>query len=453
MTTTVGELIVHQKPLITAATAVYELDPFLAKKFTVESRYGEIIRLYQAIGPKIHLPRAVCPLGVKDDRSVGQKIAVNCTLVPKNAEQVRVIKEATDLLKSGHSFILQAYTGFGKTAITQQIIANIGCTTLIIVPKEDLIDRWREDIHKFLGIPIKDIGFVRENKFDVAGKNIVIGMLHSLVIPGRYPSWLNTYFGLVIADEVHRLGAETFSRAAGMFTAKLRMGLSATPERQDGKEVVFYSHIGPVLVKTIEKPMSPKVLRYTTTWECPRVVRRDPMTGIRRIVRLPHSPGRLTNIVQHIARDHSRNLLICKLIMSCYQKGRKLVVFTDLLEHITQLKLMLTMGNKIKESEIGIYVGGMNSKQRDKASICPIMFATYKMMGEGTNIPWLDACILATPRSEVEQIVGRILREYPDKKRPVVMDLVDSDSPVLSGYAKARLRFFVKLNAEVKRMQ
>ena len=58
-----------------------------------------------------------------------------------------------------------------------------------------------------------------------------------------------------------------------MFPAKWRLGLSATPDRADGKELVVYSHIGPIRAKTEAQLMVPKVLRFTSAWQCPRVLR------------------------------------------------------------------------------------------------------------------------------------------------------------------------------------
>jgi superfamily II DNA or RNA helicase len=72
------------------------------------------------------------------------------------------------------------------------------------------------------------------------------------------------------------------------------------------------------------------------------------------------------------------------------------------------------------------------------------------MASEATDIPWLDTCVLAAPRANVVQIVGRIRREYPDKKEPVVLDLVDVDSTVLRNYAEARMKWYKSLGAEVK---
>jgi len=94
----------------------------------------------------------------------------------------------------------------------------------------------------------------------------------------------------------------------------------------------------------------------------------------------------------------------------------------------------------------------MNAEQRKTASVKPVILTTYRMMSEGTDIPWLDTCVMGTPRADVVQIVGRIRREYPDKPQPIVMDFIDRDSPVFAGYANKRLNWYKKLGAEVKRM-
>ena len=74
------------------------------------------------------------------------------------------------------------------------------------------------------------------------------------------------------------------------------------------------------------------------------------------------------------------------------------------------------------------------------------------MMGEGTDIDWLDTCILAMPRAHVIQPVGRIRRACEDKKPPVVIDIIDEDSPVFKNYAKSRAKWYISIGAIVKDM-
>jgi hypothetical protein len=93
-----------------------------------------------------------------------------------------------------------------------------------------------------------------------------------------------------------------------------------------------------------------------------------------------------------------------------------------------------------------------DKEAREREKVKPIVFTTFSMMGEGTNLDWLATCILAMPRSKVTQPVGRIRREYPDKLPPVVMDVVDDDSPVFSGYANSRLAWYESIGCTVKDM-
>jgi superfamily II DNA or RNA helicase len=73
----------------------------------------------------------------------------------------------------------------------------------------------------------------------------------------------------MVVHNCHRVAADQFSSVCFNVPAKLRLGLSATPERQDGKEFVLHAHIGPIRVKTKVLAMLPKVLVYTPDWECP----------------------------------------------------------------------------------------------------------------------------------------------------------------------------------------
>jgi superfamily II DNA or RNA helicase len=289
----------------------------------------------------------------------------------------------------------------------------------------------------------------------VVGTKFVVAMIHSLSKDGRYPDWITKEFGLVIFDECHRVPADQFSTVVDMFPARLRLGLSATPERADGKDLMVQAHIGPIRAKTESQLMIPKVLRFKSGWECPRVLRPDPETGQRRVMRIPHEPGKTTHVEKMMAADSVRNHLIADLVNSAYRKGRKTVIFSTLHAHLNSLHRACQKTFSISGREMGFYVGAHSKaerEQREREKVKPIIWTTYSMMSEGTSIDWLDTCILAIPRSNVTQPVGRIRREYPDKGEPVVMDIADHDSPVFSGYAASRVRWYQSLGCDVKEM-
>ena len=103
----------------------------------------------------------------------------------------------------------------------------------------------------------------------------------------------------------------------------------------------------------------------------------------------------------------------------------------------------------VPEEAMAFYVGGMTEKAREEAKTKPVIWATYAMTSEATDIPWLDTAVLATPRANVTQAIGRVLREWPDKNRPVVYDLVDQGFPILEALANKRLSVYRSLNSEI----
>lgn len=445
------ELILTEQPILTEASAVYPYSVDLQKKFTLTSRFGDVYRCFIRKEDKIYLPREIAPTGKIDRRGEGVKIDAKCIIEPRNSEQSRVIKESTDLLLKGRSHIVRAGTGFGKTACALKIAANVGKTTLIVVTKEDLYNQWLKEVHKFWKIPKSEIGQIRQDVCDVAGKKVVVAMLHSLCKEGRYPSHVYRMFGLVIFDEVHRIAADSFMTVCNMVTAKLRLGLSATPNRKDGKDVVIFAHIGPILVKTDMVTLSPLVLRYKTGWKCPRIKKKNPLTGVYEYQKMNHTPGKTMHLSKKLAKDPDRNQMIVTLIKTAYKKDRDIIVFTDLRDHV-DLIISLCVRAGIPRQDLTPYISGMKKSEIEKAKSIRVKVATWGMMGEGTDIPWADTCILGMPRSDVEQPVGRILREYPNKKTPVVFDLLDDDSPVFAGYATKRMSFYRKKKSEIKTM-
>lgn len=449
--TMLSDLLRQDAPLSVGATAVYPYKPVIERKYRFTSRYGEEVPLCRVDGQHIHLPRALCPVGGLDQRVDGQKVVFPKGPTPR-PNQVDIFAETAAFLAKGQSGIVAAYTGWGKTFLGYHAAHSVQRKTLVVTTKDDIYKQWIDGAPAALGIEPHEVGEIRGDKCEVVGTKFVVAMIHSLSKDGRYPDWIVNDFGLVIFDECHRLPAEQFQEVATMFPARLRLGLSATVERSDGKELLVYAHVGPVRAKTESELLIPKVLRFQTAWECPRVLRTNRETGQKTVVRMPHEPGKTTHIEKIVAADPARNHMIAEAIVTAYEKGRKTVVFSTLHDHLNSLhRAFVDLG--IPGREIGAYIGASTKAEqaaREKIKARPVLLTTYSMMAEGTNLPWLDTCALAMPRSNVTQPVGRIRREYEDKAEPVVMDFIDGDSPVFSGYATSRLSWYRKIGCVVK---
>jgi superfamily II DNA or RNA helicase len=432
------QLRLHEKPLFTQAAAVYPYSDQLAEEFTAVSRFDDPYLMYREFGHgdkrKIALPRNWCPLGDKDLRVEGAEVKFESIFEPRSSEQSKIVTASAELLKQGKSFITQAPTGFGKTVCAMEVIARVGLKTLVVVTKEDSRDQWYDESKAILGLSRHEVGFIQADQCEVVDRKLVIGTIQSLSIGGRYAP--NTYhdIGLTIWDEVHRAAADHFSNSCWALPSKLRWGLSATPWRQDGKEELLYGHIGNIAVNTTELQLVPNVFRVVTDVEFPK--------GLR------FTPDRLGHVHKFLSMDLKRNHFIARFVRKAWGDQRNTIVFADTLNHLDWLMSAIRKVG-VPSKDIAYYVGGLSKPQREKAKGKPVILATYAYTSEATDIPWLDTMVMATPRSNVIQIVGRVLREYPGKPNPVILDLVDP-LRIFRNFADKRLGWYASIGAKVK---
>jgi len=74
-------------------------------------------------------------------------------------------------------------------------------------------------------------------------------------------------------------------------------------------------------------------------------------------------------------------------------------------------------------ASVGYYIGGMKEAALKESETKKIIVATYAMAAEGLDIKTLTTLIMVTPKTDIEQSVGRILRVKHGS--PVVVDVVD----------------------------
>jgi superfamily II DNA or RNA helicase len=171
--------------------------------------------------------------------------------------------------------------------------------------------------------------------------------------------------------------------------------------------------------------------------------------GTYRIVQLPHQAGKCTHIVKMLAKHHGRNKMLVNFSVAAYNKGRHILIQSDLLDHLDTLAALLG-ANGIPATDIGFYVGGLTKAQRDHIKATKrVILASYTMTAEATDIPRLDTLIMASPKSDIRQIAGRILRSAPNKNEPIIFDPIDTSSSVFSGYWGKRADWYRSIGAEV----
>lgn len=411
------------------------MKPYVPKSSMAKS---EPFPLYRESKKKFYMPRyyGMETYGEPDAIKLEDCDKINIKFIGdlRDHQKPTVKKYIDHALKEGGG-LLELHTGYGKTVCGLKIIAVLGVKALIIVHKEFLLRQWVERIEQFL--PDAKVGKIQGSKIDVEGKDIVIGMLQSLSMKD-YDIKLFNQFGLTIVDECHHIGAEVFSRALFKIVTKYTLGLSATMKRKDGLTKVIKMFLGKVVVKKERKGednVVVKTINYTVNDEEFNEVKLNYRGHvhyslmIKKLCEFGHRREFILRILEHVIKTEDDGAQIMIL-------GHNKV-------------LLIYLHDAIKDrgiGTVGYYVGGMKEQDLKISEGKKIIIATYAMAEEGLDIKTLTTLIMATPKSDVTQAVGRILRKKSKKK--LVVDIVDPHYTFQNQYVKRR-RFYRKQNFKI----
>lgn len=129
-------------------------------------------------------------------------------------------------------------TGTGKTEVALNLIMSVAQSTLIVAPVRDLMYQWHRRILLRTGI---DAGILGDGVYRVSPLTVTTydsAFLHMARIGDQ--------FALIVFDECHHLPGPARQDAARMCAAPYRLGLTATPYRSDGRQVLLDQLIGPI---------------------------------------------------------------------------------------------------------------------------------------------------------------------------------------------------------------
>ncbi len=350
---------------------------------------------------------------------------------------VKLYQEAA--LKNGGGLI-SLKCGGGKTVLSLYIIALLKVKTIVVVHKDFLMTQWRDRILEFL--PNARIGKIQQNTVDIENKDIVLSMVQSLSMKEYDPDTFNS-FGLAVFDECHHLGAEVFHRSMAKVATKYMLGLSATPDRKDGLRKVFEWYIGPLVYSTKEKNtdyIETRIYEYYNDTE-----------AYCKQEKLFNKKDCLPRMINNICEFQDRCLFIHSIVKEQFELGRKILILSDRRGYLDQSKQWFN--ENLKEGCAGLYVGGMKPNELRESQEKDIILGTFSMASEGMDIPKLNTIVLASPKSDVVQSVGRILREKADVRKfhPLVIDIKDThpNMVVFGKQCEKRLRYYKKSNHDI----
>jgi len=338
------------------------------------------------------------------------------------------IEVASNPLKRGG--IISVPCGFGKTIMSVYIACHFKKKTMFVSHKDFLNQQFIETVKKF--VPNAKIGIIKQKKVDTKDKDFVIASLQSLAMRD-YDMDIFKEFGLVIIDEVHHLGAEVFCRAFQKLNVSMILGLSATLNRKDGMRKVFEYYIGKSVYKHVVKEKTDVNIEVHKYF--------DPCIEYSKNVLLWNGKPNNATMISNICSFKPRNDYIIKVLQRVLNKDidRKVLVLSERRQQLVAIEELVLL-NKISD-HVGYYVGGMTQTQLDESSKKQIIMATYQMAAEGMNIPSLNTVIFASPISDVQQSLGRILREKHSERKyiPLCIDIWDEFSIFIrKGYTRIK---------------
>jgi len=310
--------------------------------------------------------------------------------------------------------------GYGKTFMALNIAVRLKRRFLIIVDKEFLMNQWKSEIENFI-IGAR-VGILQANKIQMEAEkyDVTICMIQT-ICRREFPDGFFDQYGFTIFDECHHLGASYFCKALLKIQTKYMLGLSATPDREDGLTCVFEYYLGEPVYKNTKRAPDKEAVVKAVWFDSEDPIYKDIPVNWR-------GETVSAKLLNQVAEFEARNKKIMELIDEYAKDPNRFILILS--DRISQLEWFEKALNEWSMKFVhGYYIGGMKQSKLDaNADKCQILLATYQMASEGFSIRRLNTVILATPRKNVEQSTGRIFRQRIDERKvvPHIVDIIDS---------------------------
>lgn len=434
-----------------------EIINYIKKELTVKPTAQNLIvepvafPVYQESDKKIYVPRfwGLKVFGQPNQVKISQGKSINIEFKgqlrkePVNQEEIvdaylNSLKTQESNYSSGGSCLIELKCGGGKTILALNILSKLKKKTIIFVQKTFLKNQWIERIEEFL--PQAKVGTIQGQIIDIEDKDIVIAMVQSISMKS-YPESLFDDFGFTVFDETHHMASNVFCNCLKKCNTLYSLGLSGTMNRKDGLTFVFKMYLGEICFKTKEDNGENNVLVKAIDYH---VLDDDEYNEVEHDFR---GNVKYTSLVSKVAKyeyraDFILNVMINEININPKQQIILLSQTKNLLNYLYKL---ITSKNVIS---VGYYIGGMKEKDLKASESKQIILATFAMAAEALDIKSLTTLVLATPKSDIVQAVGRIMRA--EHSRPLIIDIIDQHDTLLNQFNKRR-SFYNEKNYKIIR--
>ena len=338
-------------------------------------------------------------------------------------------------------------TGAGKSHVAVMAIDDKRRSALVVAPTLDLVRQWYDLLGAAFGVPI---GLVGGGEHDV--QPLTVTTYDSAHLHMEH---LGARFGLIVFDECHHLPSAAYALAARSCLAPFRLGLTATPERSDGKEADLAALVGPMVYRKDIVELSGD---YLAEYETERVSialteaerkEYDAERGIYRAFVISQgirmaSPSGWSDFVMRSAQSGEG-----RRAMQAYRRQRSLAFAApaklDYLEHLLTVhregrSIVFTEDNAtayLVSRRFLVPAITHQTKVKERSAILAALaqgsigaVVTSKVLNEGVDVPDASVAVVLSGSGSVREHVqrlGRILRKK-DGKRAVLYELVTANT-------------------------
>jgi superfamily II DNA or RNA helicase len=338
-------------------------------------------------------------------------------------------------------------TGAGKSQLGVMAIDKKRRSTLVVAPTLDLVRQWYDLLRATFGVPVGVIGGGEHRVEALSVTTYDSAYLHMEHLGAR--------FGLVIFDECHHLPGESYAFAARQCLAPFRLGLTATPERADGKDSALDALVGPIAYRREIIEMSGE---YLAEYETERIAvelapdERAEYESERGVylaflraqgIRMADPNGWREFIMRASRGEQGRRAL------AGYRRQRELALAAPAkLQYVAHLlhvhrrdrAILFTQDNATAyriSQELLVPAITHQTKVTERSEILARLNAgtysavvTSKVLNEGVDVPSANVAIVVSGSGSVREHVqrlGRVLRKQGDK-RAVLYELVTAET-------------------------
>ena len=342
-------------------------------------------------------------------------------------------------------------TGAGKTHVALMAIAAVAQHALVLVPTLDLLEQWRRALIDQLGAPQEHVRTYGGGKQELGALTVMT--YDSAAIHSRE---LNR-FGLIVFDEVHHLPAPSYRRAAEGAIAPCRLGLSATPDRTDGREVDLGRLVGPTVFERTPRQLRAHLAAYREErihvslspgelerYERARRTYKDFLRRRRLRITSPEDfqrwviwpsandpEARAAMLAHREARALSFNaegkLATLRDLLARHSRDRVIVFaeFNRVVDHVSRTLLMPSITHRTPAAERQAVLERFRAGRYTK-------LVTGRVLNEGVDVPDANVAVVLSgtaTRREYIQRLGRVLR--PKAGEAVLYELISDETDEL----------------------